>query len=614
MTITSAWLGGISYFLGLLGYTGSLRRLGVSPYLRWITAMLIQILLLYAAAMVGHLRLGIFLVTSVGVVLWGVWQILGLFHRGSLRFEGLHLFDFWMVALGGAMVDVLARSPLVHYDNFSHWAVMVKFMVFSGHLPTAADHLISFTSYPPATALFITQFVTWIGFSEGAMLVAQFLLIWAAAYAIFAVLRDRTRALTAMILCLTIAGSLVFNVAIRLNNLLVDYVLPLLTVAALAGVFAYRTRPWLLCGHVAVFVAALLLVKNSATFFVVVIAAVFLVTLLKTGKTGWSLPANLLRFAGTLAVASGPFLLWQWHVHATFTVSKHEISAQAYQHQLANESPAAILKIVRKFGEQMVNPQSLSTQGIVLLNVLLIGAWLVIRVLSHRQNPLFKLAGGLDGMFVLYDVSLLGMYLLSMPYAEAILLDGFERYRGSIVILGLYLGAMGFVRVLDATFYEQNFEKRDSRSFATIMSKNAYQLSTLVAGFFAITLMYSEITGTNFTNRMNHNTLPLQLQRCSRPWTQLNHQRLLVVDPHATDVNDYYAGYAARYYYFTDRAVGQENFMVSPAAFHQILQQYDYVVIPEFHRTFTVLTRKVYHQRVMTGLYRVTPKQLIRQR
>nr|WP_304054167.1 ABC transporter permease [Levilactobacillus namurensis] len=612
--MTAAWLGGASYLIGLLGYTGSLRRLGVSPYLRWITAMLLQILLLYGAAMLGQLRLGIYGVTGLGVVLWGTWQILGLFHRGSLPFEGIHLFDFWMLGLGGAMVEVLARSPLVHYDNFSHWAVMVKFLVFSGHLPAATDHLISFTSYPPATALFITQFVTWVGFSEGAMLVAQFLLIWAAAYAVFAVLRDRTRALTAMILCFTIAGSLVFNVAIRLNNLLVDYVLPILTVAALAGIFAYRTRPWLLCGHVAVFSAALLLVKNSATFFVVVIAGAFLVTLLKTNRTGWALPGNLLRFAGTMGVASLPFLLWQWHVHATFTVSKHEISAQAYRHQLTSESPATILKIARKFGEQILNPQSLSTQGILLLNILLVGAWVVIRLGNRRRNPLLKTAAWLDGMFGLYYLSLLGMYVLSMPYAEAILLDGFERYMGSVVILGLYLGAMVFVRVLDATFYEQNFEKRNSRSFATIMSKNAYQLSTLVAGFFAITLMYSEITGTNFTNRMNQQTLPLQLQRCSRPWTHLNHQKVLVVDPHATDVNDYYAGYVARYYYFTDRAVGQENFMVSPAAFRQIVQQYDYVVIPEFHRTFTVLTQKVYHQRVITGLYRVTPQRLLRQR
>jgi len=609
-----SWTGILLYSIGLWGLTGTLRRLGVNPYLRWITAMLCQILALYGFALLGALPLGIRVVTGVGIGLWVLWLGLGLFHRAALPFEGVHLFDFWMVGLGWAMAAVLAQSSLVHYDNFSHWAVMAKFMTVTGRLPGAADHLISFTSYPPATALFLTQFATWAGFHEGALLVAQFGLIWAAAYACFAALRDRTRALTGFLLCLTIAGSLVFNIAIRLNNLLVDYVLPVLTVAALVGIFVYRDRPWLLCGHVAVFTGSLLLVKNSAAFFVALIGFYFLVTLLRSGRQKLAIPGNLLRWAGTMLIGSLPFWSWQRHVQATFTLSKHEISAQAYQHQLAGESAHTILKIAHRFGQQILNPQSLSTKGLLLINAVLLLSWVLVRFGNGRRNPLLKTLGLLDGLFLLYYGSLLGMYLLSMPYAEAIQLDGFERYMGSIVVLGLYLGALVLARVIDANFYEQTFEKRDSRAFATIATKNAYQLGTLVIGFFAVTMMYSEITGTNFTNKMSQNTLPLQLQRCSRPWMRVNHRKLLVVDPQAEDVANYYAGYAARYYYLTDKAVGQENFMVTPAVFRRTVQAYDYVVIPEFHRTFTVLTQKVYHQRVVTGLYRVTPSGLVRQR
>lgn len=608
----TTWLGGIAYGLGLTGYTGALRRLGVNPYLRWVTALLIQILLLYGFAMGGQLTLGIRVVTGLGWGLAALWFLLGLFHRGQLPFVGLHLFDFWMVALGWAMAAVLAHSPLVHYDNFSHWAVMVKFLYFTGRLPGAADHLISFTSYPPATALLITQFLHWTHFSEGLMLVAQFGLIWAAAYAVFAVLRDRTRALTAMILCLTIATSLVFNVAIRLNNLLVDLVLPLLAVAGLAGVFVYRRRPWLLWPHVALFTAGLLLVKNSATFYVVVLAGYALVVSWQNSR-GW---ARVRQWSGAvvaLSAGAGPFLLWQHHVQTTFTLSKHEISAQAYQHQLAGESPQMLLRIGQHFLRHVLDWHQLSTQGLLLINAVLLGAWLIIWLVNGHHNRLWATVLLIDGLMLLYDASLLGMYVLSMPYAEAILLDGIERYRASVVILGLFIGAMVLVRVIDATFYEQTFEKRDSRSFASIMSKNAYQLSTLVAGFFAVTLMYSEITGTTFTNRMNHNTLPRQLARTSRPWHHLNHRKVLVVDEQAVDVDDYYAGYVGRYYYFTDQAVGQENFMLSPAAFDRVIQHYDYVVIPEHHRTFTVLTQKVYHQHVVTGLYRVHRHTLERQ-
>ncbi|MFC6260710.1 ABC transporter permease [Levilactobacillus fujinensis] len=602
-----SWLGLGVYVLGLIGYGGTLRRLGVSPYLSWITAMLFQIVVLYGCAMVGILNMGIQWVTYAGIAQLVLWTVLSFWRKAQLQFEGIHLFDFWMITLGLAMGQVLYHSPLVHYDNFSHWAVMVKFMFFSGRLPGAADKLISFTSYPPATALYITQVLHWTGFSEGAMLLAQFALIWAAAYSVFAVLRDRTRALMGMLLCLTIAISFVFNIAIRLNNLLVDYVLPILAVAAIAGIWAYRKRPWVLSGHVALFVAALLLVKNSATFFVVVIGVYFLVTLIQNNREHWYVATLRIpvQAALTLGLAAIPFLIWNWHVKTTFTVSKHEISSQAYANQLSGESAKTILKIFHKFLDQIMSLGSLSTQGILLINVILIGAWVMIRFGSQQKNRLLWVAVMLDVIFLLYYGSLFGMYILSMPYAEAILLDGFERYMGSTVILNLYIGAMFLVRAMDGAMYEQNFQKRDSRSFATIVTKNAYQIGTLIVGFFAITMMYSEITGTKFTNEMNHNTLPLQLQRDSKPWTHLNHKKILVVDPHAGDVADYYAGYAARYYYFTDKAVGQEDFMVTPAVFKQTVQSYQYVVIPEYHRTFTKLTKRVYHQKIKTGLFKI---------
>lgn len=609
----SIWIGFILYAIGLLGYNGTLRRLGVSPYLAWITAMLVQILMLYGFAMTGWLTIGIHIVTYFGIGLALLWLGLSFFHKARLRFEGIHLFDFWMVGLGIATGQTLWHSPLVHYDNFSHWAVMVKFMVFTGRLPGASDHLISFTSYPPATALFITQFAHWVGFSDGAMLVAQFILIWGAAYAIFAGLRDRSRALTSFALCFTLAISFVFNVAIRLNNLLVDYVLPILTIAALIGIFIYRKHPLLLSAHVIIFISALLLVKNSATFFVIIIGTYFLYTLITNHHWQWRRLLTIpIQFGITLGLGTLPFVWWEWHVKHTFTVSKHQISTQAYARQLSGENHQALIKISHKFLTQIFSLNSLSTKGILLINIVLILTWLFIRIRQHQRNNLLGIALLLDMIFVAYYGSLFGMYILSMPYAEAILLDGFERYMASIVILNLFIGAIALVRVLDYQQFEQNFQKRNTQAFKSATTKSIYQMATLVTGFFAITMMYSEITGTKFTNEMNHNTLPLQRVRVSRQWHHLNHQKVLIVDPEVVDVNDYYAGYVGRYWYFTDKAIGQENFMMTPKAFRKTVEQYQYVAIPETHRTFTVLTKKVFHQHVVTGLFKVTKNRLIR--
>lgn len=264
--IILAILGLLFFSFSLIGYSSALRLLHVNKHFTWITGILIQIIFLYCFAMLNCLRLGIWIVTALGVILWITRLILGYLGKISIHHEGLHLYDIWMLFLGLVMAMVLHHSPLIHYDNFSHWATIVKLLFYSGHLPTASDTIISFTSYPPAMALFITQFVTFTGFNEGNMLVAQFILIWAASYTIFATLRDRTRGLNSMLLCLTIALSYVFNINIRLNNLLVDYVLAIITIAGLVGIYTYRKRPLMLAFHVALFSGTLLLIKNSAAF------------------------------------------------------------------------------------------------------------------------------------------------------------------------------------------------------------------------------------------------------------------------------------------------------------------------------------------------------------
>ncbi len=609
-----AWFGLLIFILALIGYSDAVRYLGVSPYLSWITAILLQIIIDYLFAMVGLLRLGLAIVTVTGVLLLVIRLIAGFFGKARLPFEGLHLFDFWMLGLGFSMANVLRHSPLIHYDNFSHWALIVKFLTFEGRLPGAHNSIIQFTSYPPATALWLTQFVTWVGFSDGTMLVAQFILIWAATYAIFGILRDRSRGLLSLILCFTIALSYVFNIAIRLNNLLVDYVLPIITVAALVGIYLYRQRPRLLLAHSAVFIAALMLVKNSATFFVVIIATTLLIVLIQQTPGRWLQRSWQVCWRWLLTVGMGllPFLWWQQHVHQTFTVSKHEISAHAYADQLTTESTTTLVKIGHRLLAQL-NFSSLSFQGILLINTALIIAALLIRWCTHRRTHLLWVLLGLDLIFVLYFASLYGMYALSMPYREAIVLDGYERYMSSVVILNLFIATMALVRSMDGALFEQRVEKRDLRSFASVFTKNLYQMSTFILLIFAIIMMLSEINGTQFTNRYNRNTVPRQLSRIAQPWTHYNHTKILVVDPHTGDVADYYVGFVANYYFFTDQAVGRENFMETPRQFGKTIQQYQYVAIPEYHHTFTVMMRHVYHQaNVRTGFFKVTPTGLQR--
>ena len=603
-----AILGFIFFGLSLIGYSSTLRLLHVNQFFTWITSILIQIILLYIFAMLNLLRIGIWTVTSFGFILLVARLILGYMGKVSIHHEGLHLFDVWMIFLGTVMALVLFHSPLIHYDNFSHWATIVKFLNYNGYLPGAKDTIISFTSYPPATALFITQFITFTGFHEGNMLVAQFILIWAASYTIFATLRDRTRGLNSMLLCLTIAISYVFNINIRLNNLLVDYVLAILTVAGLVGIYIYQNRPSMLAFHVALFSGILLLTKNSAAFFVAIIAIYYLYTIIK--NTSSTSPFKKIlklvgQFIGTFFVGALPFIWWEIHVHATFTTSKHEISASAYQSQLANDGMTGFINIGKAFLHQIFSFNSLSTVGFLVLNIGLIVAWVIFKYICHYPNKLLKLLGWLDLISLLYYGSLLGMYVLSMPYAEAITLDGFERYMSTVVILNLFIGAMFVVYIIDKNYYEQDFNQRSPRNFKYLWTKNSYQLSTFLIMFFSIIMMYSEINGTTFTNYYNRRTIPVELSKITPAWTKQNDTKILLVDPHKVEVVTYYAGYLANFYFFTNNSTGQAVFSKSKTKFKKDIQQYEYIAVPKYDQSFSKGIRKFYHQRIKTGFYKV---------
>ena len=139
-----------------------------------------------------------------------------------------------------------------------------------------------------------------------------------------------------------------------------------------------------------------------------------------------------------------------------------------------------------------------------------------------------------------------------------------------------------------------------------------YQILALGLMIFSVILMFSEINGIQYNNTLGEEELPVQLPKLASQTTTLNHTKILLVDPHVNDVNDYFTGYVGRYYFFSDKVVGQENFMLSKKAFRAALNQYQYVVIPEWHRTFTKMTWQVYHQRLKTGIFKVTPTALQR--
>lgn len=161
--------------------------------------------------------------------------------------------------------------------------------------------------------------------------------------------------------------------------------------------------------------------------------------------------------------------------------------------------------------------------------------------------------------------------------------------------------------VMDQAMFEQRIGRRGVRSFKNVFTKNLYQLTALVLMIFSTILMFSEINGIEYNNTLGKEQLPVQLKQIAQPSMTYNHRKILLVDPHTNDVNNYYAGYVGRYYFFSDKVVGQENFMMDPATFKKTVAAYQYVALPEWHRTFTVMLQRPIIKVIKPGFTALLP-------
>lgn len=69
---------------------------------------------------------------------------------------------------------------LLHYDNFTHWATIVKFLVLNHHLPTAQDAIITYNTYPVGSSMYLYYIGRFVGYKDGILIIGQFMTIAAA--------------------------------------------------------------------------------------------------------------------------------------------------------------------------------------------------------------------------------------------------------------------------------------------------------------------------------------------------------------------------------------------------------------------------------------------------
>lgn len=574
---------------------------------------------IYICGIFGVLRAGAYVVLSLGIALLlarcVVWLIHTLRERSKADYERSpwrwkpQLFDVLFLAGVLVFVALLSFSHLEHYDNYSHWAVALKQMLLTDSFPQVGSDLISFKNYPLGTTSFLYYVCLFAGHSQAMMIIGQSLLIFSCIYALFGIISERGRFLLYAFLAFGCSVLSFFNLTIRINNLLVDFLLPLFALAIIAIAYGCRDRLVAASFMILPVAAFLMTVKLTGVIF----AAIGLLYLIYVWFTqhGWRRWPDVLAVFGISVASFGTYALWQWHMAVTGIAelsNKFNIGTSGAATTDSAKSQEQIAHIVSAFVRAAVDFGTRPVWGLLIGNVAVIVTSLAIAFFSKWKWQLWKALIALDLVVVLYYIGILGMYVYSMPESEASSLAGFDRYANSIVVL--FVGALMMCATTDiqGTFHYRIGDTKAYQSYKSVITKDIYQKSVVACVMLSLAILLSEFNGLNTIIREYPSSMPAQVERVvgdnwPKHGTEDTHRYLLYGQDSNGQVTDYYMQYVAKYYLYAPHVDAIVSFY--EANMDHLISSYDYLVVIEPDAREQALLRKHYGVSGDEGFYRV---------
>lgn len=559
----------------------------------------------FFSGLAGQLYIGSMIIMILGLLAFVAMALLWLRQGAALRIS-FSLSQLCFLAGSIIFLLVLFQNKLTHYDNFSHWAIVLKQMLSTDAFPTPDSNLIDFKNYPLGISSFLYYVCRFAGHSQSMMLLAQGLLIFSCFYAMFGVISEKRRFLLFAFLGLGLSTLSFFNITIRINNLLVDFLLPIYALAIFAIVYRYRDDMKRACIVVLPLAGLLTIIKSTGIIF----AAIGLIFLVYTWLTHWKRPGwkYTLGVVSTIGVSLLPYFAWSWRMSTVFRGidNKFDVSASGLQME---KTPEQMREIISLFLKSSIDLTTRPALGIVIFQVVVIAASVFVAVVLKKKWNLWKALIALDVILVLYYAGILGLYLYSMPLDEAIWLAGFERYASSIVVL--FAGGLVLCAAVDLerSFYYRIGEVPDYRAFKSVQTKGYYQKGIIACTAIAITLLLSEYNGIVSIAKSYNTTLPYKIQavtgdRWYKGGEEDNNRYLFYASDADMQVTNYYMQYVGKYLLYAPQVDGIVLFYEDNM--DNLLSSYDYLVVVETDSDAKRLLKKHYDVDMQEGIYKIT--------
>lgn len=422
--------------------------------------------------------------------------------RGKIRIPRPDLFHLCFLAGAAVFAGLSLSMRLTHYDNFSHWAVIVKYLLGADRLPGADAGIVAFRDYPPGSSLLIYYVCRYAGHSQGIMLLAQNSLILACFYAVFGIVKERRRFLLYSFLGMGCAMLSYLNLTIRINNLLVDFLLPLMALASAAVSYRCREEPLKLCILQAVILGYTGIIKETGLFFAGAAGVYAFAEMIR----GLICQARLIPFCG--AVLSLGVLLpaaaWQVHLDTALT---------GFGRPVIPVAPEQYGRVAALFSRAALDPSDRAFQAVCLCAALSAGAVICGRIRLGKWLRLTWILPAAGLVTAGYYAGMLYMYLHSMPAEEALRMAGFDRYACSAAVLYAGFLIMGATVDIEHSFAVDIDERGPYRAYSSPGAKRRYQYAVLVTMAVGINFLYSEYSGLQHIRSEYESSLPAQAER-----------------------------------------------------------------------------------------------------
>ena len=585
----------LAFLLSAAGYVAVARVYWkITARASYIFVFSAEALIVYFAGLVGILPYVAYALFGGGIVAFAALLVNKKIAQ-AYNATSLTALNLAFVAVFGAIMASLIDTFFVHYDNFSHWAVVVKYMLVTNRIPDAASAIIDFKSYPLGSSSFLYYVGRIVGNGEGVMLVGQGILLFASFYAVFGAIRDQKRFLLSALLGLGCAAMAFFNISIRINNLLVDFLLPALALASIGILLVERNRFFTACLAVLPVLGLLAIVKNTGIIFAAIGFVFLLFRAVQFQRADEKLRPFFWGALLTIGLSLVPLILWNVHTSLAFPTDagKFSYDFQTLSSFTLDKTPAQITYIVELFLYTTLSLSQLPTLGFVIFNGVAIISYLVARFVFKKKWKLLGTLLLLDLAVVLYYGGILAMYILSMPIDEALRLAGFDRYASSMILFLIGGVTMRLTMDVENSFYYQQGEKRDYRAFKSLTSKNMYQTATVLFSLAAGLMLLSELNGMNHMREAYADSLPARVSAVTGDnWhAPDNDTRYLFYSSDAdNEVSSYELPYVGRYFLFASQVDAVSQF--TDDAFMGQIQTYDKFVILEDTPAIRVYMRK----------------------